>query len=128
MVGFPGETEDDFIASLEFAKKVGFEKVHVFPYSVRPGTPAAKMADQTEKHEKERRASIMSKACDEIRNNFLESQIGKTLEVLIEEYHDGFAQGYTANYTPVKIACGNIHGIVKTKITAVDGDYCIGEI
>ncbi len=128
MVGFPGETEDDFIASLEFAKKVGFEKVHVFPYSVRPGTPAAKMTNQIEKSEKERRASVMSKTCDEIRNAFLHNQIGKTLEVLIEEYHDGFAQGYTANYTPVKIACENIHGIVKTEITGVDGDFCLGKI
>lgn len=128
MVGFPGETEDDFIASLEFAKKVGFEKVHVFPYSVRPGTPAAKMPDQVEKAEKERRASIMSKTCDEIRAVFMKKQIGKTLEVLIEEYHDGFAQGYTANYTPVKIPCENIRGIVKAEIIGVDGDFCVGKI
>lgn len=128
MVGFPGETEDDFMASLEFVKKVGFEKVHVFPYSVRPGTPAAKMTDQVEKSEKERRASIMSKTCDETRNAFLHEQTGKILEVLIEEYHDGFAQGYTANYTPVKIACENIHGIVKAEIIGVDGDFCLGRI
>ncbi len=128
MVGFPGETEEDFVDSLEFAKKVGFEKVHVFPYSVRPGTPAAKMTYQVEKSEKERRASIMSKTCDEIRNDFLHEQIGKILEVLIEEYHDGFAQGYTANYTPVKIACENIHGIVKAEIIGVDGDFCLGRI
>ncbi len=128
MVGFPGETEKDFNTSLEFAKKVGFEKVHVFPYSVRPGTPAAKMSDQIEKCEKERRASVMSNICDEIRNEFLNSQIGKTLDILIEEYHDGFAQGYTSNYTPVKIACENVHGIVKTEIISVDGDYCIGKI
>ena len=65
----------------------------------------------------------------EIRNDFLESQIGKTLEVLVEEYHEGYAQGYTKNYTPVRIACGeNLHGIVKAKITAVSGDFCIGEI
>lgn len=129
MVGFPGETEEDFEKSLEFIKKVGFEKVHVFPYSIRPGTPAAKMENQVEKSEKERRAAIMSTAADEIRKNFLESQIGKTLEVLTEEYHGGFAQGFTANYTPVKIACReNLHGIIKTKITAVDGDFCIGKI
>ncbi len=126
MVGFPGETDYDFNSSLEFAKKVGFEKVHVFPYSVRPGTPAAKMPDQIEKSEKERRAAIMSEACDKIRNDYLNSQIGKTLEVLIEEYHNGFAQGYTANYTPVKIPCENAHGIIKTKIIGVDGDFCVG--
>ncbi len=129
MVGFPGETEEDFISSLEFVKKVGFEKVHVFPYSIRPGTPAAKMANQVEKCEKERRAAIMSDAAEEIRQNFLKNQIGMVLEVLIEEYHGGFAQGYTANYTPVKIACDDdIHGIIKTEITAVDGDFCIGMI
>ena len=128
MVGFPGETEDDFIDSLEFAKKIGFEKVHVFPYSIRPGTPAAKMADQIEKCEKERRASVMTRACDEIRNSYLQNQIGKTLEVLIEEYHNGFAQGYTSNYTPVKIACEDIHGIIKTEIISVEEDCCIGII
>ncbi|MBQ7122120.1 MAG: tRNA (N(6)-L-threonylcarbamoyladenosine(37)-C(2))-methylthiotransferase MtaB [Clostridia bacterium] len=129
MVGFPGETQADFENSLAFAQKVGFEKIHVFPYSIRPGTPAAKMPDQIEKAEKENRAAIMGSAADKIRKDFLESQIGKTLEVLIEEYHEGFAQGFTKNYTPVRIACSeNLHGIVKTKITAVDGDFCIGEI
>ena len=129
MVGFPGETDEYFTESLEFVKKVGFEKVHVFPYSIRPGTPAAKMTDQIEKCEKEKRAAIMSAATEEIRQSFLESQIGKTLEVLIEEYHGGYAQGFTKNYTPVKIACDeNLHGIIKTKITAVDGDFCIGTL
>lgn len=129
MVGFPGETEEDFEISKSFVEKVGFEKVHVFPYSVRPGTPAAKMKEQVEKGEKERRAAEMSKTADEIRRKFLENQIGKALEVLIEEYHEGFAQGYTANYTPVKIPCScNIHGIIKAEITAVDGDFCMGKI
>lgn len=130
MVGFPGETVEDFDASLKFVERVGFEKVHVFPYSIRPGTPAAKMPDQIEKSEKERRAAIMSTAAEKIRRDFLKSQIGKTLDVLVEEYHNGFVQGYTANYTPVKIRCecDSIHGIIKTEITAVDGDFCIGKI
>ncbi len=128
MVGFPGETDEDFISSLEFVKKVGFEKVHVFPYSIRPGTPAAKMTNQIEKSEKERRAAIMSETCDKIRNDFLHKQIGETVEILIEEYHGGFAQGYTANYTPVKIACEDIHGIIKAKIIDVEDDFCFGTI
>lgn len=129
MVGFPGETEEDFEKSLEFAKKVGFEKVHVFPYSVRPGTPAAKMENQIEKSEKERRASIMSNVCEEIRQIFLNNQVGKMLEILVEEHHGGFAQGYTANYTPVKIPCEcELCGIIKTEITDVDGDFCVGKI
>lgn len=129
MVGFPGETQEDFETSLRFVEKVGFEKVHVFPYSIRPGTPAAKMAEQIEKSEKEKRAALMSSAAEKIRKDFLESQIGRTLEVLVEEYHDGYAQGFTANYTPVRIACcEDLHGIIKTEITAVDGDFCIGKI
>ena len=130
MVGFPGESESDFMEAMEFVKKVGFEKVHVFPYSIRPGTPAAKMSDQIEKSEKERRASIMSSAAEKIRKDFLENQIGKTLEVLVEDYHDGFAQGYTENYTPVKIACecSSVHGIIKAEIIAIDGDFCVGKI
>ncbi len=128
MVGFPGETDGDFEASLDFVKRVGFEKVHVFPYSIRPGTPAARMENQIDKSEKERRAAVMSEACENIRKAYLENQKGKILEVLIEEYHNGFAQGYTANYTPVKISCNeNLYGITKAKITAVDGDFCVGE-
>ncbi len=128
MVGFPNETAEDFESSLEFVKKVGFEKVHIFPYSIRPGTPAAKMPNQIEKCEKEKRVAIMSETTEAIRKEFLERQIGKTLEVLIEEYHDGFAQGYTANYTPVRIASDEeLHGIIKTEITAVDGDFCVGK-
>lgn len=129
MVGFPGETEEDYLSSLRFVEKIGFEKVHVFPYSIRPGTPAAKMPDQIEKSEKEKRAAIMSDTAEKIRKAFLESQVGKTLEVLVEDYHGGYAQGFTPNYTPVKIACEeNLHGIIKTEITAVDGDFCIGKI
>lgn len=129
MVGFPGETTEDFESSLAFVEKVGFEKVHVFPYSVRPGTPAAKMPSQIEKCEKEKRAAVMSAAAEKIRKDFLECQVGKTLEVLIEEYHDEFAQGYTKNYTPVKIASNeNLHGIIKTEIISVDGDFCIGKL
>lgn len=130
MVGFPNETSEDFEESLRFVEKVGFEKVHIFPYSVRPGTPAAKMPNQIEKSEKEKRVSQMSDAAEKIRKKYLENQIGKTLEILVEEYHDGFLQGYTKNYTPVKILCNcnTVHGIIKAKITAVDGDFCIGEI
>ncbi len=130
MVGFPGETEEDFFISLEFMKKAGFEKVHVFPYSRRPGTPADKMPEQVEKAEKERRAAIMIDEAEKIRTEFFKRQIGKTVEVLPEEYHCGTVRGYTANYTPVKIVnCPQEHDkIIKAEITAVDGDFCIGTL
>lgn len=129
MVGFAGETENDFVESLEFVKKIGFEKVHVFPYSKRPGTPAAKMPNQVESAEKSRRAAIMASEAEQIRKAFLEAQIGKILEVLPEEYHGGFVQGYTANYTPVRIVADSVpQGIIKTEITSVEGDFCIGKL
>ncbi len=132
MVGFPDETAEDFEKSLEFVKKIAFEKVHVFPYSRRPGTPADRMPEQVEQKEKERRAAIMIKETNEIRRRFFESLVGKTVEVLAEEYHDGFVRGYTANYIPVKIKNADSAEavLVKVKITSAspDGEYCEGEL
>ena len=128
MVGFPTESEEDFEDNVNFAKEIGFEKVHVFPYSPREGTRAAKM-EQIEKSIKEKRSHIMIEETEKIRQNFLESQIGKTVEVLLETRHDDkFTEGYTKNYTPVKVKgshpCGKL---VTAKIIAVDGDFCIAE-
>ncbi len=128
MVGFPTESEEDFAENVRFAQMIGFEKVHVFPYSPREGTRAAKMP-QIEKSIKEKRSHIMIEKTEEVRQSFLKSQIGKTVDVLFETRHsDGFVEGYTKNYTPVKvkkeIPCGVISAV---KITAVDGDFCVGE-
>ena len=128
MVGFPDESEEDFEESARFAEKVGFEKVHVFPYSPREGTRAAKMK-QLEKSVKENRSREMIKRTNKIRNDYLLSQVGKEVNVLFEtRTQDGFTEGYTENYTPVKVK-GEIpcNKIKKIKITAVDGDFCVGE-
>ena len=129
MVGFPDESEEDFRTSVEFAKAVGFEKVHVFPYSPREGTRAAKM-EQLTRSVKEERSRIMIEETEKVRQEFLKAQIGKTVDVLFETNRaDGFAEGYTMNYTPVK-AQGEVRcsGIQKVKITDIDGDFCVGEI
>ncbi len=128
MVGFPTESEEDFADNVNFAKEIGFEKVHVFPYSPREGTRAAKM-EQIEKSIKEKRSRIMIEETEKIRQEFLNAQIGKTVEVLLETRHDdNFTEGYTKNYTPVKVKgshpCGKV---VTAKITATDGDFCIAE-
>ncbi len=129
MVGFPDETAEDFEQSLAFVKEIGFEKVHVFPYSRRDGTPAARMANQVENAEKARRAAIMTEETEKIRKAFLHSQIGKVLDVLPEEFHNGFMQGYTANYTPVRIiGAENEKEIIKAEIISVEDDFCIGKI
>lgn len=128
MVGFPTESDEDFEENVSFAQRVGFEKVHVFPYSPREGTRAAKMPQIT-KSVKERRSHIMIEKTEEIRQRYLHSQIGKTVEVLLETRRaDGCTEGYTKNYTPVKVKgelpCGTISSV---KITAVENDFCIGE-
>ncbi|MGN0520307.1 MAG: tRNA (N(6)-L-threonylcarbamoyladenosine(37)-C(2))-methylthiotransferase MtaB [Candidatus Fimenecus sp.] len=115
MVGFAGETEEDFQETVAFAKQIGFEKIHVFPYSVREGTRAASFDGQIEKCEKDRRAAELLAVAAEIRRAFLQNQIGKTVEVLCEhKTENGLHFGYTANYTPVYF---------ESK-TAVPGSLC----
>jgi threonylcarbamoyladenosine tRNA methylthiotransferase MtaB len=128
MVGFPSESEEDFKTSLNFANEIGFEKVHVFPYSPREGTKAAEMK-QLDKAVKEQRSRIMIEETEKIRHDFLTRQIGRKVEVLFETRHeDGYTEGYTKNYTPVK-ARGNIpcSEIKEVTVTGVDGDFCTAE-
>ncbi len=128
LVGFPSETEDDFNTTVEFVKRVGFEKAHVFPYSVREGTRAAKM-EQLTKAVKEDRASRLSIITDKIREEFLKKQIGKTVEVLFETEKDGFCEGYTENYTPVRInSTKSCKGkFFNVEIIDSEKDCCIGK-
>lgn len=131
MVGFPGETETDFSESVTFAKRIGFEKIHVFPYSVRPGTRAAQFPDQIEKAEKEHRAALLLNTAEELRQGFLHRQVGKTVEVLSESRtRGGWFFGYTANYTPVRFTGGvNTAGeLVHVHITGVGADCAEGEL
>ena len=129
LVGFPTETEEDFNTTVDFVKRVGFEKVHVFPYSVREGTRAAKMAQLT-KAIKDDRASRLSAVADKIREEFLKNQIGKLVEVLFETEKDGFCEGYTKNYTPVRVYSSKIckGESLTVKINDAGNDYCIGKI
>lgn len=128
MVGFPQESNEDFEITKQFSEKVGFEKIHIFPYSRRSGTVADKMDGQIEKSVKTVRVAELSKIADKIRNEFLEKQIGKTLSVLIESRQsDNMYLGYTANYTPVKCKNGVVGEIKDVLITSVEDDYCIGE-
>ena len=76
MVGFPGETEEEFEQSLAFAREIGFAKVHVFAYSVRPGTRAARMPDQLTRQQKEQRSRQMAAVTEQSRRQFLQGQVG----------------------------------------------------
>ncbi len=126
MVGFAGETEEEFKESVDFLKKVSFAKAHVFAYSRRKGTFADKMPNQVTKAEKSRRAKIMASAAKESEQDFLKSQIGKEEEVLFETYESGLLFGYTKNYSRVaaKADASLIGKIVRVKITSVNDCIC----
>ncbi|HHV51356.1 MAG TPA: tRNA (N(6)-L-threonylcarbamoyladenosine(37)-C(2))-methylthiotransferase MtaB [Clostridiales bacterium] len=133
MVGFPGEDEREFKESLEFAKSIGFSRVHVFAYSPRPGTPAAKAPGQVSNAEKSRRSRIMIEECRKSRDRYLNIWTGRAVEVLIETGGDtGFYEGYTPEYVPVKINAGGRDGfkpgeIAKVRITGNRDGVCFGE-
>ena len=103
MVGFPGETEEEFMQSLEFAKEVSFSKVHVFAYSQRPGTKACNAPNQIAKKVKETRSKQMMHVTNQTKQAFLNQQCGTIQDVLVErEISPNLYEGYTANYTPVQ--------------------------
>lgn len=131
MVGFAGETEADFEESVVFAQKMGFAKVHVFAYSRREGTVAARRPDQVSPSVKEERSRRMIEATNRTRQAFLLSQLGKTEEVLVETTKTPLGyEGFTKNYTPVYINCGeDLCGTVcKMRLEAVLEGHCIGTL
>ena len=101
VVGFPGEDEAEFAQSLAFAERIAFAKVHVFPYSRRPGTRAASMPGQVTGKELEERAARMRALTARTRDAFLRAQVGRVSEVLFESR---LADGRQEGYTPAQIA------------------------
>ena len=134
MVGFPGETEEDFEQSLKFVEKIGFAKSHIFPYSPRKGTPAADFDDQVPENIKNIRSSKMIELTDKSTQKFLDSQLGKEFPVLFErEKSDGIHHGFTPNYTHIKILTKNSDKSLRNllfyvKIVELGKDCCFGEI
>ncbi len=132
MVGFPGETDEDFSESLEFVKSIGFADGHVFPYSPRQGTVAAKRSDQVDAELKAIRAKIMSKAIAENKARYLESMIGKTYSVLFEKEKDKeYHIGHTGSYVVVKVnrfTDSLRYQVKNVRIVSTDGEVCFGEI
>ena len=104
IVGFPGETEEMFAESLAFVARLGFSRMHVFPYSRRTGTPAARMADQVPEPVKKERVHRMQALAREKTAAFEQSFLGETLRVLFETRADGVTDGLTDNYIRVYVA------------------------
>ena len=127
--GFPGETEEDHAATLEFIRKCGFADMHIFPYSRRPGTPADKMPCQCENAVKSRRAHEAQKVADEMHRDFMRGSIGQTLPVLFETEHDGVWTGHSDTYILVKARGEGLRGkICPVSIKLAQDDALFGEI
>jgi len=116
MVGFIGESDEEFNESLEFAKKVGFLKAHIFPYSVREGTFAANMdiKQRVAEDVKNRRAAIMAEECDKASSELLDSLKGEQRSVLFERFDGALSHGYSEDYIPVYLENENLSGEIKT--------------
>lgn len=130
MVGFAGESEEEFNESIEFVKSIGFAKAHIFSYSRRSGTIAASLKNQVQNAVKEKRSKLMNEAAKSSEEQFLKSQTGKVFPVLFETATDGFFEGYTPNYSRVLVKSteplyGKIH---NTQIISAKENYCIGKL
>ena len=129
IVGFPGESEEDFLETIDTCKKVGFTKIHVFPYSERKGTKAMELPDHIEPSVKKERARRLLLVSKELECSYYASFVGSEVTVLVEEEKDGKSYGHTDNYLHVKIPSVLPHNtFVKVKIQSVSYPYCIGEV
>ena len=103
IVGFPGETEENFNETVESIKKIGFTELHVFPYSPREGTPAAKMKDQIDGNIKKERVKKLIEISNELQYKYYTSLLGTEEEILTETYKDGYLYGHLSNYGYARI-------------------------
>lgn len=124
IVGFPGETDEDFDDTLELSREVGFSKIHVFPYSDRNGTVASKMKNKVDGNIKKQRVHKLMELSNVLERKYFEENLDSEVEVLIEEYKDGYYYGFTSNYIPLKLS-GNyqINEIYKIKLRKEDINF-----
>ena len=116
IVGFPGETEEEFIESYNFIKECGFNMIHCFPFSSREGTLASKMKDQIDPRIKKERNLRLIELSNKLWSDYTDNFIDKEVEVLVEQYDSGYNIGHTSNYLEVKIPLEKpeIGKIIKT--------------
>lgn len=128
IVGFPGESDALFQKTIDTCKRVGFSKLHVFPYSERRGTAASRMDNKLDGSIKKDRARRLIEVSHELEVQYMKKFIGEYVEVLVEEYKDGSSYGHTGNFLYVKIDRELPHNeIVSVKIDSVEYPYCIAK-
>ncbi len=123
IVGFPGETEEEFQQTLDFIQKCAFSAMHIFPYSKRPGTPAAKLPGQVLNAVKEERAHRAAQTSRTMQDAYLDSWVGETVPVLFEEERDGLWRGHTTRYCEVTVQSAQpLHNQLRqVRLTGRDG-------
>ncbi len=129
ITGFPEETEEEFAQTLAFIRRCGFADMHIFPYSIRPGTKAAAMP-QVSGPVKERRAAQAAEVAREMHQRYLNSCVGTRCAVLFEQPgEDGRYHGHSADYMEVAVAGEGLHNkILTVEITGIDGEILVGEV
>jgi len=119
IVGFPSETDDNFEETLDTIRKVGFSKIHVFPYSDRDGTVASKMKDKVDGNLKKKRVKKLLELSKELEIKYMERELNKEFEFIPEVYKDGYLIGHTGNYLFIRVKGDSdlVHKevIIKTK-------------
>lgn len=131
IVGFPGESEEEFSKTKEFINSIPFYQIHTFKYSKREGTKAALMENQVSPEVKDKRSKEIIKISQEKQKAFEEKHLGNEVEILVESIQkDGFFMGHTKNYLPVYVkSCDNIKDkIIKVKITDYKNGMLTGNI
>ena len=129
IVGFPGETEEDFAAGMDFVRQMGFARMHVFPYSARRGTPAARRTDQVPPPVRRERAARMQALAEEMAEAYHRSMLGAVAEVLFETCADGVTDGLTETYVRVYTDAPVVRGeIVPVRLTHLYRDGIWGEM
>ena len=127
IVGFPGETEQEFRESLDFCHRCGFAAMHIFPYSRRSGTPADKMEGQVEKQEKSRRAALAGELAKKLQGSYLTGLLGSVQQVLFEQESKGFFTGHAKNGIKVYARGKNLHNqTCSVRLTALREDGAEG--
>jgi len=129
IVGFPGETEAQFEESLDFVRRMGFARMHVFPYSARRGTPAARRTDQVPPMVRKERAARMQALAEELAEAYHRSMLGSVAEVLFETCADGVSDGLTETYVRVYTDAPVTRGeIVPVRLTHLYRDGVWGAL
>ena len=129
IVGFPGETEEEFAQTLDFIRQCRFAEMHIFPYSIRTGTPAATMA-QVSGPVKDQRASQAAAVAREMQMEYLAACVGQVFPVLYEQEREGRYCGHAPNYASVAVPTGSAqhNAVLPTRIVGVENGVLLGEV